>query len=324
VTKRDPLECDGQPSLWYRVSQCGQILKRRPAVALQNGKRDCVSVKYTENMDEEQIKRVLKSRPPAEVRRGLRCSDENQLAAYVDGQLTKQQRTTFERHLSSCESCLDTIAFLAQSGEWSDSQTVPPYLVARARGLVAKKRSGWRWEWAVATAAAACVLLVVSLIVFKSRVQQPIRDDEPLIAQNAERSPAVVNTPTPEPPRPLSTRSVTKPEINRGETPSVRGESSARTESAPRLLFPHEGSVVDRRELDCRWRLVPDAQFYTVRVSGLDGTLMLEQETKESRLKLNDVARLKNDASYYVTVVAHLTDGRAIKSDLVKFRIAKD
>jgi len=290
--------------------------------ALQNGNLVCVSVKYTENMHEEQIKRVLKSRPPAEARRGLRCPDENQLAAYVDGQLTEQQRTTFERHLSSCESCLDTIAFLAQSGEWSDSQTMPPYVVARARALVTKKRSGWRWEWAVATAAAACVLLAVSLIILKTRTQPTV--DGPLIAHNQEPSPAVVNTPTPESPRPLPTRSVTKPEINRGETPSVRGESSARTESAPRLLFPHEGSVVDRRELDCRWRLVPDAQFYTVRVSGLDGTLMLEQETKESRLKLNDVAQLKNDASYYVTVVAHLTDGRVIKSDLVKFRIAKD
>ena len=273
-------------------------------------------------MDEQQLKQLLKSRSSS--RRGFGCPDENQLAAYVEGQLTGKAREKFEQHVSSCESCLDTIAFLAQSSEWSESEPVPPYLGARARGLVAKKRSGWRWEWAVATAAAACVLLVVSLIVFKPRVQQPIRDDGPLIAQNAERSPAIVNTPTPEPPRPAPTRSAVRTEMNREQTPSVRGESRSEGEVKPRLLFPHEGSVVSRRELNCRWQAVPDAQSYTVRVSALDGGLMLEKETNESRLKLNDDGQLKNDVSYYLTVVAHLSNGRTIASELVKFRMAKD
>ena len=273
-------------------------------------------------MDEQLLKQLLQSR--SNPRRGLSCPDENQLAAYVEGQLTGKARSQFEQHLSSCESCLDTIAFLARSSESSESEPVPVYLVARARGLVREKRSGWRWEWAVATAAAACVLLALSLIIFKSRMQQPTSVDGPLIAQNAERSPAAVNTPTPEPARPVPTRSAVRTEMNRGQTPSVRGESRSEGEVKPTLLFPHEGSVVSRRELDCRWQAIPDAQFYTVRVSALDGSLMLEQETKELRLKLNEDGQLKNDASYYVKVVAHLSDGRSIESELVKFRIAKD
>ena len=268
-------------------------------------------------MDEQQLKQLLQSRRSP--RRGFGCPDENQLAAYVEGQLTAKVRSKLERHFSSCESCLDAIAFLAQSTELSDSEPVPAYVVARARGLVTTKRRGWRWEWAVATAAAACVLLVVSLIVFKSRVH-----DEPLVAQNVERSPAVVNTPTPEPPRPVPTRSASRTETNREQTPSVRGANRSEGEFKPRLLFPHEGSVVSRRELDCRWQAIPDAQSYTVRVSGLDGSLLVEEETKESRLKLNDDERFKNDGSYYLTVVAHLSNGRTVTSDLIKFRIAKD
>jgi len=271
-------------------------------------------------MDEQQVKQLLQSRGHSR-RRALGCPDENQLAAYVDGQLTGKARSQFERHVASCEPCLDSIAFLAQSGEWSEQQPVPGYVVARARGFVTEKRSGWRWQWALATASAACLLLVFSLIIFKSRMQQPTVDG-PLVAQNHEPS-VVVNTPTPEPPRPVSTRSVTKPEINRGETPSVRGDSRSAGEVKPTLLFPREGSIV-RREVDCRWQSIPDAASYTVRVSGLDGSLIVEQETKESSLKLNIDGQFKYDASYYVKVVAHLNDGRTIPSDLVKFRIAKD
>lgn len=273
-------------------------------------------------MDEQQLKQLLQSR--SSPRRGLGCPDENQLAAYVEGQVTGKVRSKLERHVSSCESCLNAIGFLAQSTELSDSEPVPAYLVARARGLVTTKRRGWRWEWAVATAAAVCVLLVVSLNVFKSRVEQPTSVDEPLVAQNVERSPAVVNTPTPEPPRPVPTRSASRTETNREQTPSVRGANRSEGEFKPRLLFPHEGSVVSRRELDCRWQAVPDAQSYTVRVSALDGSLLVEEETKESRLKLNADEQFKNDGSYYLTVVAHLSNGRTITSDLVKFRIAKD
>jgi len=277
-------------------------------------------------MDEEQVKQLLQSRRPPQRQRGLRCPDENQLAAFVDGQLTKNERTTFERHLSSCGSCLDTIAFLAQSGGWSNSETPPPYLVARARAFVTEKRAGWHWQWAIATAAAACVVLVLSLIVFKSRVEQPTTN-APLIAQEQPSPPPIVNTPAAELPRPAPTRSAAKADTNRAGTPSVRGgESSVRTEtvSTPRLLFPHEGSVVRRRELECRWQPVPDAQFYTVRLSELDGGLILEKETKESRLKVGDDVELQNNASYFVIVIAHSSDGRAIKSELVKFRLKKD
>jgi hypothetical protein len=276
-------------------------------------------------MDEKQIQQILKSQRRADPRSTFGCPEENWLASYVDGQLTGNQRTAFERHFSDCQSCLAAIAFLTRAAEW-DSKEVPPYLIARARALVTEKPATvWRWRWAVATAAAACLLLALSFVLIRSR-QQPVGlVDGPLVARNQETPEAVttpiVKPPTVEPPRPLPTRSVTKPNSNGNDSAASRGTHD---EFKPRLLFPSEGSSVRRHELVFRWEPAADAVFYKVRLVTIDGSLIREIETKEPTLKLGNDVQLREDAKYYVTVVAHSSDGHETISEIVSFRLIKD
>lgn len=277
-------------------------------------------------MDEKQIQQILKSRRRADPRSIFGCPEENLLASYVDGKLTGNQRTVFERHVSDCQSCLAAIAFVTRSAEW-DSKEVPPYLIARARALVIEKPATvWRWRWATAMAAAACLVLALSFVTLRSRMQQPAGSvDGSLVAQNQQTPravviPPIVETPRVEP-RPAPTRSVTKPNLNGREAPASRGTED---ELKPRLVFPREGSVVRRDQLLFRWQPAADVVFYTIRLAAMDGSLMKEIETKESTLKLSDEVQLRDDAKYYVTVVAHRSDGRETTSEIVSFRLIKD
>jgi hypothetical protein len=92
----------------------------------------------------------------------------------------------------------------------------------------------------------------------------------------------------------------------------------------PRLLVPREGSVLRRDELEFRWEPVSDAVFYRVRLAGADGSLKREMETTEPTLKFAGDVQLTAGANYYVTVVAHTSEGRTTKSEIVRFRLAKD
>lgn len=273
-------------------------------------------------MEEKEIKHLLQSYRRSEGRRGFRCPDEHMLASYVDGKLHGGARTTFESHVGACDSCLETIGFLTRSTEWTNTSDTPAHLVARARGLVTEKRSGvWRWKWAMATAAAAFVLAAVSFVFWNSRIQQSDIPTEGLIAQTQPTPEVVATTPSTEAPRPLPTRSVIKPNLNRGEIPAVRGSDN---EFKPILLFPREGSVVRQSNLEFRWQRGADAVSYQVRLVTADGSLKLIKETKELALKLGDEVELRDDTNYYVTVVAQTSDGRLTRSDIVGFRIGKD
>ena len=275
-------------------------------------------------MDEKRIQEILQSQRSLEPRRGVRCPEENRLAAFVDGQLTGNARRTFQRHVSDCQSCLAALGFLTRSAEWDDKPEIPPYLVSRARGLVKQKPPTlWRWRWAIATAAAACILLALSFVIFKSRIQQPSNlVDGQLVARNQESPAIAVSIPTVEPPaRPAPTHSDVKPKPNGEQTPSVRGSAE---QAKPRLIFPRDGAVIRRNELVFRWQPAADAMFYTVRIVKADGSLMREMEANGSALKLGDDVELTAGATYYVTVVAHMSDGRAQRSEIVRFRVAKD
>lgn len=270
-------------------------------------------------MDEEEIKQVLRSHQYSNGRRGFACPDETEVAAYVDQQLKAKPRKALERHFSGCDSCLQTIAFLTQAADWKASDAMPAYLVTRARTLInVNSRPVWSWRWPIATAAAACVLLVTSLVYLRVGEQQQIAPVE-LIAQN--QPPVSVGSPQFSPPQPLPSRPVTKHNANRGDTPSVRGTQS---EPKPNLLFPQEGSLLRRDQLEFRWRPVQDAVYYTVRVVTSEGSLKFEKETKEPALKLGSEIELQTSATYYVTVVAHHQEGRFTKSEIIKFRLARD
>ena len=287
-----------------------------------------MSVKYSKEkragaMNDEEIKQLLHLRADSRSRRGFRCPNETSLAAYIDQQLGTKARQTVENHASGCDSCLEILAFLTKSADWSDSSEMPGYLVTRARTLVTAKSSPvWSWRWPVTTAAAACILLAVIFIFLNSRVQQPIGPlDPPLIAQN--NPPAVpVITPNVTIPQPEPSRPITKPNLNREETPSVRG--SEKSELTPVLVFPREGSVLRRGDLKFSWRPIVDATYYKVRLVSADGSSKLEEDTTELTLMVDDQVELQDGASYYVTVFAYRSDGSSTRSDIRRFRLIKD
>ncbi len=115
-------------------------------------------------MKPRDIKALLTTDEGGEIRRGWRCPDENDLAAYVTGQLPPGKRKKIEAHVSDCKACIQSMALLARTFE--DDQ-VPSQLIFRARALASKTQSSWwRWEWALA-AATACFLVTVSVVVWQ-------------------------------------------------------------------------------------------------------------------------------------------------------------
>ena len=274
-------------------------------------------------MNDEEIKQLLHLRADSRSRRRFRCPDETTLAAYFDQQLGTKARQALESHAAGCDSCLETLAFLTQSVDWTDSNEMPGYLVARARALVTAKASPvWSWRWPVTTAATACILLAVVFIYLNSRVQQQIGPlDTPLIAQNNPSANPVI-TPDFTTPQPAPSRPITKPNLNRGETPSVRG--SEKSELTPVLVFPREGSVLRRGDLKFNWRPIVDATYYKVRLVSADGSSKLEKDTTELTLPVDDQLELQDGASYYVTVFAYRSDGSFTRSDIRRFRLIKD
>jgi hypothetical protein len=268
-------------------------------------------------MDEKELTTLLRSQDFKQSSRTWRCPDENQLAAYVNGQLPDRRK--LERHLADCKHCLETTSFLL--GQFDPDESVPAAVLARARRLGENVRPvKWNWGWAAA-GASACLLIVTSIILWQSwsaKAPKPPASD--LVAQRNE-SPL----PTGKPPandnssRSVVSPHVVKPKVKETQTPIVRG-----TSTGPRLLliFPREGSTLHAPIQPIRWLPIPDATFYEVKVVTLDGAAVAAPSTNETELLLPFDA-LTPGSTYYVTVVAHLSGNRTIRSEPVKFRVAE-
>ncbi|HEY3039914.1 MAG TPA: hypothetical protein VGJ66_14325 [Pyrinomonadaceae bacterium] len=90
-------------------------------------------------MEEKELTRLLRSNVDA-TKRGWRCPDDNQLAAYVNRQVAEPGRQKLEAHFASCKACLETLAFVAQAFDEPSAYSVPAHLLARARSLADNKR----------------------------------------------------------------------------------------------------------------------------------------------------------------------------------------
>jgi hypothetical protein len=272
-------------------------------------------------MDEEEIKELLKSGKRS-VRRGWRCPDENQLAAYFVGELDAGKRKSFETHVADCRSCLGAIAFLAQSAGQTNLEAVPPHVLSRARNLVsAKPPTVWRWRWAMATAAAACVIFIVALIALRFRDEQtPTLSSGPLVAQEHQPEPALVQPlPSIQSPRATPTISIQKPKSTEAQAPSIRGGAE---ELKPTLVTPRDGAVLKRDQLQFRWRPVAGAAFYEVKVVTAEGGSVFQGRASDSQLTLSNDVEVQPAPKYFVTIVAHLSDGQTLRSNPVGFRLA--
>ena len=275
---------------------------------------------------EDELRSLIKDR--ADSRKGWspRCPGDLQLAAYVDGKIDGATRQSLQRHLSDCRRCLDEVSFLVRAEEWPSAENAPGWLVTRAEELSAspqKKSFVFNWRWATATAAVsfAVILFVVFAVRFPTLKPTPDRASVPapeptpsvtpqLPALSEPRNPAVVAQSSP---------AVKSPVEKREPVPLTRNARAAG--GLPNLLSPREGSSVRRDVFVCRWQKVPDAAFYEISIMSASGDVLVSRQTETESLDLAGDLPLQTGAKYFMSVRAHLRDGRTIRSTVVSFHV---
>ena len=111
------------------------------------------------------------------------CADAMTLAAYVEGNLSVQEKASVDGHLARCEACRDEVAGLVERletiGEAPETAREPREAVAGTPWETLTRRiTAWsklitlapRWAWIGAPAAAAAV---IALLVFVPLLEQP-------------------------------------------------------------------------------------------------------------------------------------------------------
>lgn len=278
-------------------------------------------------MEDKDIEQLLQVKQVDAGRRGWRCPDETQLAAYVAQRLNVSPRNTLEAHLADCDFCLGQVAFLAQSADWTNLENVPAHLLRRAREVVARKSAktiNLGWRWAATAAALACFALLFVVVALRLRTQDSVsRPSDALVAQQTSPEP-VISPPTAaaSPPARLpGTLPGQAPPAKSSQTPTVR--SVVAEGMLPKLITPRDGAMLRRENLEFRWQPVSDAIFYEVRVMSVEGDLVFEGQTETTNLKLDSITALVKGTKYFVRVRAHLRLGKAAESSVVSFRIAE-
>jgi hypothetical protein len=275
-------------------------------------------------MDEKNIREFFQSRGETAVRRGWRCPDELQLAAYLERHLSGRTLNSIEGHLADCEFCRGQIAFLTQSADWTMSEEIPVAALRQARALVPPKSTNpglLGWRWAAVSVAGLSVIILFTFIALRFQRQRVNAPSEPLIAQQhqPELAPPIVETsPVIAPPAP--TRTSEKPRSARPAAPETRRQTQPQQ---PTVVFPRNGTTVGKNELDIRWQPFAEAIFYDVRVVTTEGTLVFESKTADTHLRISDDSQLQSGTKYFVSVRAHLGQEHSVKSDPVSFRISE-
>ena len=274
-------------------------------------------------MDERDLEKLLRNRPRVTFRRNGRCPDEIELAAYVDHQLEGAARESISAHLANCDSCLSQVAFLLQAMDWANPDQVPADIFRRARSLVPPKSvraSIWNWRWVTASAAAACLVLLVVLIA--------LRFGAAASGQRSERTTGRAATSTGHssfsakfagntPRSSAAFRYKTSPG-RAGHT----GHTKWRSGSVADSRVPRDGATLRRSELDFRWQPVANTVFYDVRLVTADGDLIQETRTEDTHLRIAGDVQLVPGGKYFVSIRAHVREGKTVKSEIVSFRIS--
>jgi len=276
---------------------------------------------------EDEIKLLVKNRAKSESLRLRRCPEDLRLAAYVDGTLDVATRPRLEQHLAECARCRDEISFLVRADEWPDAEQAPPWLVTKAENLVAqpsRKPFAFDWRWATATVAASFAILCLILFAVRFRTPNPTPDRAGADAPKTKPSVIVSSTPAPEPRNDnviAQSSPLSKPAGPKYEPPVPVIRKSETTNGSPSLLAPHDGSFVKRGALSFRWQNVPDAAFYEVSIMTASGDLVVSRQTESESLNLSSDLPLQPSTKYFVSVRAHMRDGRTIRSSIVSFRV---
>jgi hypothetical protein len=120
-------------------------------------------------MTDNDLERLLSSKPGPRGHRAWVCPDEVTLAAFADGRLPERARSRVQSHLADCETCLQNVAAALRALETPPPE-VPARLLARARELAEPRARGplvSAWRWGTISAAAGLVL-VAAVYVWQS------------------------------------------------------------------------------------------------------------------------------------------------------------
>jgi len=275
-------------------------------------------------MDEKDLRNLLRSRRSRSFRRGWRCPDETQIAAYVDHQIEGTARESISTHLGNCDACLSQVSFLLQARDWANPDEVPADVLRRARNLVPRtsgRATNWGWRWVAVSATAACLVLVLAFITLRFLRQRTVNaPSEPLLAQQHQPDLVPLAQTSPATPRVAPQPSGTKPRPVEPAAPALRGGGQNLSLT---VLFPRDGATVGRSELDFRWQPVADIVFYNVTVVTAAGDLIQETKTEDTHLRIADNVQLVPGGKYFVSIRAHVREGKTVKSNIVSFRISE-
>ena len=265
-------------------------------------------------MDEQDLTRLLRPRGWHDPERTWRCLSAEQLAAYADGRLTSQEHDHLLAHLADCDYCVREVAALAHLQD-SLAADVPPSLLVRARELAESEATGLgklSWGWTTAAAVAAGVVVVAGLLVDRPGKAVEMQGSEvPVAVRPLPQGNAA-------PPTGRAT-----PEVAPGAQADGNVRNRSTHASVPALLFPLEGAVVDAADVQLRWKAVPEALFYDVRVLSAEGDLLWEQRVDGTQVQMPPSTLAQGQSRMFVTVRAHLPGGGTPKSPVVGFSVRR-
>lgn len=256
-----------------------------------------------------ELTKALRAQGRARREKAWGCLDENQLAAYVDAGLEVRERERVEKHLATCSFCLDQVGHLLRTEDVFPAD-VPAKLLARAIGLAdvqAPRRPASILQWGLATGAVASVVLAAALW-----WAQP----EMVIPPKVSDSPAPTIPPAAGPPVSSAPERPTAAPL-----PSVR--ATPPLSRRPDLRFPQEGSVVSLTDPEIQWQSVTGCLFYEVRLVASDGSLVWEERSEATELRLPVDVVLTPGEKYFIWVRAYLPGGKTLKSETVGFVVAQ-
>ena len=238
-------------------------------------------------------------RNPA-LKRGWDCPDEQSLASYLDHTSDPALKTRLEHHLSSCSYCRALVAESLSSQRRENLPPVPRALLSRVRSLGTTAPDRLRWSWwplSIATVGFAVLLLVW--------LRAPQTLDLPRWASPS--APAILKS---------------QPTVPMIPQPSEVVRSSDNHSALPMVIFPANSSVIQPDLIiNFRWRAVPHASYYEVRIVTAAGELLWRHDSAENHLRADGSLTLPT-GRYFVLVSAIMENGRSQHSSPVEFQVA--
>jgi hypothetical protein len=215
---------------------------------------------------------------------------EYELSSYVDGTLSSSEIKTVVEHLADCTDCLDLVGFLVRSED--HEAEVGAFEASSREGEKTARTSQSRWVGNLWRKVAASVILVTGLSIIAYQLYE-IRDNHS--RQNAISEPIVSQ---------------------------VRGPEDAA--AVPQILYPKDASIIARSNPEIGWTEINGAYSYTVELLSSGGDLVWKTETAATESKIPDQVELINGNKYFLSVRAHLPDGRSLRAPAVGLTFRDD